>query len=69
MAAVGGICAAGQAGSGSSTQPGGSTTTGSWVHTQQQANTSSGSSSESSQMSAFPGAAFNFSGERLSLSE
>ena len=61
MAAVGGIRAAGQAGSESSTQLGGSTTTESWVHTQQQASTLSGSSSESGQMSALPGAAFNFS--------
>jgi len=43
------------------TQLGGSMTTESWVHTQQQASTSSSSSSESGQMSALPGAMFNFS--------
>lgn len=68
MAAVGGIRAMGQAGSGSSTQLDGSTTTESWVHTQQQANTSSGSSSESGQISTFPGAAFNFSANDFNFS-
>jgi hypothetical protein len=64
MAIVGGIHAMGQAGLGLSTQLGGSTTTESWVHTQQQSSTLSGSSSSSGpsgQISTFFSAAFNFS--------
>ena len=73
MGAIGGICATNHVGSGPSTQVGGSTTTESWVHSQQQTSTPSSGSSQSGQIGAVPSlltrspnrlhdaAAFNFS--------
>jgi hypothetical protein len=55
MGIVSGIRAANQGGSGASTQLSESTTTENWVHTQQQASTSSGGSSQSNLTSGFSG--------------
>ena len=58
MGAVGGVRAANHVGSGPSTLDG-STTTESWVNSQQQASTSSGSS-QSGRMGVLPSSEFNF---------
>ena len=71
-APMGGTCSTNLAEPGPSTQLGGSgsTTTESWVHSQQQASMSSGSGSESSQTGALPGLTHNSdSGFNFSLND